>query len=242
MKDPADRPAAGYRPIRTKRAFEEVAGQIRDQLARGSLRVGDRLPPERELARQFNLSRNSVREALRALEIAGILELRKGAAGGAVVRETQGETVVSGFSDLLRLKAITPEDFTEARIVIACAVTRFACRRGTAGDLALLQQNLDESEEAALAGDLARRIAVNLEFHRLLARATQNPVFIVLTEALSEMQSQLLELIEPAPNSMVMPSRRRLLGHLLARDEDAAASEMESNLRALRRHYRAQRP
>src|SRR6185295_4418568 len=68
---------SAFRPVATRRAFEEITAQIRDQLARQSLKTGDRLPPERDLADQFGVSRNTLREALRSLEIAGLLELKK---------------------------------------------------------------------------------------------------------------------------------------------------------------------
>src|ERR1700758_2272416 len=112
-KDAAPSPARrapAYAPVQTRRAFEAVADQIRDQLTSGALQPGDRLPPERELAEQFSLSRNTVREALRSLEMAGVLEFRKGATGGAFVREGHGDAVVAGFSDLFRLGAIRPAD------------------------------------------------------------------------------------------------------------------------------------
>lgn len=82
MSDASDKPKATYAPVHTRRAFEEVTDQIRGQIARGALGPGDRLPSERDLAEQFSLSRNTVREALRALEIAGILELKKGPPAG----------------------------------------------------------------------------------------------------------------------------------------------------------------
>ena len=69
--------------IRNLRAFEEIADQIRKEISDRRLRAGDRLPPERELAEQFGVSRNTLREALRSLENAGLLRLQKGATGGA---------------------------------------------------------------------------------------------------------------------------------------------------------------
>src|SRR5260221_2809885 len=75
-----------FRPIRTRRAFEEICERIREQLALGVLKPGDKLPRERDLAEQFGVSRNVLREALRSLEMAGPLRLRKGGKGGAVIR------------------------------------------------------------------------------------------------------------------------------------------------------------
>lgn len=234
------RPAQAYAPVQTRRAFEAVADQIRGQLTSGALQPGDRLPPERELAEQFSLSRNTVREALRSLEMAGVLEFRKGATGGAFVREGQGDAVIAGFYDLFRLGAIRPADLTEARLIVSVAATRLACQRGTEEDFEALRENVRQSEAAVAAGDVQERVRINLNFHRLLARTARNPVLVILTDALVEIQEQLLKVVLPLSDSSVMPSRRRLLKYLAARDEDKAAAEMETHLKALQRHYLAQ--
>lgn len=223
-----------FAAVRTKRAFEVVADQIRMQVAQGLLRQGDRLPTERELAEQFQLSRNTVREGLRALEVAGLLELKKGATGGAFIRQGQSEIIVSSFSDLFRLGAIKGEHLTEGRRIVGVAVTRLACQRCTEESLDRLQENIDES---AAATDPASILRINLDFHRLLALATANPVLILLTEALSEMQKEFFKIYELAPQADVLASRRRLITHLRARDENAAVAEMEQHLRYIQAHY-----
>jgi DNA-binding transcriptional regulator YhcF (GntR family) len=74
-----------FEPVRQDRNFEVVVQRVRDKLMRGELKPGDKLPPERELATQLNVSRNVVREALRILENAGLVHTKKGAYGGAFV-------------------------------------------------------------------------------------------------------------------------------------------------------------
>ncbi len=228
-------------PVQARRAFEEVALQIRAQLSSGELRPGDRLPAERDLAEQFGLSRNTVREALRTLEISGVLEFRKGTTGGAFVREGQGDGVVTGIADLFRLGTLGHEHLTEARMVVALATTRATCERGSEADLDALVNNVRAAETAVKAGNISERVSINLEFFRILANASRNPLLIILTDALIEIQVLLLEVLTPAPSSTVMASRRRLLKHLLARDTERAAGEMEVHLKALERHYLPQR-
>lgn len=80
-----------FRPIHTKRAFEEICARIREQLALGVLKPGDKLPAERDLAQQLGVSRNVLREALRSLEMAGVLRLQKGVKGGAFVHGRAGQ-------------------------------------------------------------------------------------------------------------------------------------------------------
>jgi len=240
MQDTTDGARFAYSPVQTRRAFEEVAAQIREQLTKGALKPGDRLPSERELAEQFGLSRNTVREALRSLEMSGILEFRKGATGGAFVREGHSEAVISGFSDLFRMGVIKPEDLIEARRIVGVEVTRLACQRATEADLEELERNVAASEAAMEAGDNNRRVEINLAFHALLARAAKNPVLVILVDALVDVQGKLLQILTPTSNTKVMQSRKRLLKYLRARDEDAAVAEMQAHLTALQKHYLAQ--
>jgi len=234
---PNDRPSQSYLKVQTRRAFEEVAVQIREQLSKGALIPGDKLPSERELAEQFQLSRNTVREALRSLEMAGILEFRKGMHGGAFVRDGHGGAVVAGFSDMFRLGMFKPEHLKEARLLVSLAVTRAACLRATTEDMEALRENVEAGEEAIARHDTAERVRLGLDFHRLLAAASSNPIMIILMDALMTIQSQLIELLGPSPDSLVMPSRRRVYDLIVARDEDSAATEMERNIDALHERY-----
>ena len=228
-----------FRPVATRRAFEDITAQIRDRLVHRSLQAGDRLPAERQLAGQFRVSRNTLREALRSLEIAGLVELKKGATGGAFIRQGGGEAAVAGLSDLFRMGAIRPEHLTEARILVGTEVTRLACKRRTRPDLAALEANVSAAEAATEKRELARRAEINYEFHRLLARATKNPVLIVLTDALMEMTRHFVETIGYQPNRYVLPSRRRLLALLRDGDAEGAAKEMEQMLKRLQRSHLA---
>ena len=152
MNAPAASPLV-FQALTPHRAFEDIAGQIRAQVASGNLKPGDRLPPERELAALFQVSRNTLREALRALEIAGMIESRKGANGGAFVLPGNSGVVVRGMSDLYHLGAITPEHLTEARIWLSELVVRVVCERGSDEDLQALEANVARAAQADADND-----------------------------------------------------------------------------------------
>ncbi len=95
-----DRSQPQFAPIRTKRVFEEICEQVRREMAAGSLRPGDKLPPERELAQKLGVSRAAVREALRSLEIAGVVGLHKGAHGGAFILKGDPDIVTRSIREL----------------------------------------------------------------------------------------------------------------------------------------------
>src|SRR5262245_61310837 len=118
-----------FQAVRSARAFDEIAAQIRAELAEGRLKVGTRLPAERTLAVQFGVSRNTLREALRSLEHAGLLRLQKGATGGAFISQGSGNAIINSLLDLYRMGSITPDQLTEARIWIESVIVREACKR-----------------------------------------------------------------------------------------------------------------
>src|ERR1043165_1819814 len=107
-----------FAPVSVARASSAIAEQIRGAIRGGKLKAGDRLSPERELAEQFGVSRVTVRDALRALEAMGLLEVRVGARGGAFVTVPSGAVMGQTMSDMMMMSALTPEDVVEARLVI----------------------------------------------------------------------------------------------------------------------------
>lgn len=224
-------------PIAPKRAFEEIAAQLRALILAGKLKPGDRLPAERDLAARFNVARSTLREALRALELGGIVELRKGATGGAFIRPGGSDVVAKGLLDLYFLGAISPEQLTQARIGMSELVVRAACERITDEQLAELDANVAAAIEADRVGGFDERTRVHQQFHLLLARTTGNPILIANMEGIMEIVRLFVASIGPGDNAYVLPSRRRLLAQLRARDAQAATAEMVDLLRRLHQEY-----
>lgn len=116
-----------FSPVVGNRPADEIIAQIRVKLSAQELKAGDRLPSERELSEQFAVSRNSVRQALRTLAELGLLDIRKGASGGAFIHEGGGGAVAIRLQDLYTLGTIRPEDLTEVRLLLSVEVARLAC-------------------------------------------------------------------------------------------------------------------
>lgn len=226
-----------FRKLSSKRSFESVAEQIRAMISDGTLREGDRLPAERELAAQFGVGRNTLREALRSLENSGMLVLRKGVHGGAFIHRGGGDAVAKAMADLYRLGALNAANLTEARIILGREVARLACERWTDADFQALEENVRLTREAAEKHDHLMRAHTNLEFHRLLAQATHNPVLILITHALTELVREFLQTLGAMPNEFALASRERMLEHLRQRDSEGAAQEMNTYLRGVQEVY-----
>jgi DNA-binding FadR family transcriptional regulator len=226
-----------FQPVRAARAFEEIATQIRAELAEGRLKVGSRLPAERTLAVQFGVSRNTLREALRSLEHAGLVRLQKGATGGAFINQGSGNAIINSMLDLYHMGSVSPDQLTEARIWIESAIVREACKRATPQDIEELQQNIAEAAQASAEGDFQRRAEINLDFHRILARMTGNPIMVIMMDGLLKVLGQFIQSIGEYENTFVPPSRKRFIKHLKDGDAEAAVAEMEANLKRLQKGY-----
>src|SRR4051812_37590145 len=111
----SDASAPTFAPVRRVRSFDDVVTQVRDAILSGEVTAGERLPSERELTEQFGVSRNTVREALRALEAVGLVEIRLGSRGGAVARQPDAATVGTALSTLLLFQQASVHELQEFR-------------------------------------------------------------------------------------------------------------------------------
>ena len=237
-----DRSQPRFAPIRTKRVFEEICEQVRREMAAGTLRPGDKLPPERELALKLGVSRAAVREAFRSLEIAGVVGLHKGARGGAFILKGDPDIVTRSIRDMFHLGRISLDNLTEARTLVMQLAMQLACERIRPTTLAALERNVERLTMLPVSGKAAERVAISAEFYRLISQATDNTVMQVIIEALTDIVLQQVEQsnIEFFPN--LIAHRRRLVEYIANRQVDEAKREMTEHLQRLRRHLmRAER-
>lgn len=142
-----------FERVRRTKVYEEVAAQIRRQMAEGVLRPGDRLPAERELAEAFGVSRSSVRDAIRVLELAGLVEPRQGE--GTVVHELTLDSLVSPLASVLVTRKDLLADLLEARRLIEPGIAQRAALAATEEDIEAMQAILGRQAGEIAAGRLA---------------------------------------------------------------------------------------
>ncbi|NUZ06105.1 FadR/GntR family transcriptional regulator [Piscinibacter koreensis] len=222
--------------VRTPRIFEAICEQVRSQLSMGRLKPGDKLPAERELAVQFGSSRTAVREALRSLEIAGVIELRKGVKGGAFIREGDPAVVTRSFGDMVHLGRISLENLTESRVIIQDAVIRLACERGSDADFDALEESIARTERLTREKRWDERRVQLVSFYRVLAQATQNEVMVIMVDALTDIVLQVIARDSAVPKEDTVKVQRQIVECLRRRDADAAAALMSRHLKALHGH------
>ena len=167
-------------PYEKKRAFEEIANKIKDLISKGHLKPGDRLPPETEIARQFHVGRNTIREALRVLEISGFVKIQRGGKGGPLIADTSLNRITILFLDLVRFQDISLAELKLARCETEKMIFHEAIKNIDDQDIKDLRENIARAEKKLANGIVA--FEENIEFHRLLAKASKNYIYIIQAE------------------------------------------------------------
>ena len=229
---------APFRPIRKRRLSDEVTAQIRERIASGELKPGDKLPSEREMAESLQVSRGAVREAMRSLELRGLVDLQLGVKGGAFIGQGDPALLGDSFRDLYHLGGVSLNALTEARLWLESTVVRMACERANEDDLAALEANVDEAERLFKAGRYEDKIDVHIEFHNLLARATHNPVMAMLMGALMEVMRDFAHSVGGERTDETIRARRAFLAQMRDGDVGAAEATMAQHVRDLQQRYR----
>lgn len=184
-----------FSPVESKRTFEEISSNIKTLIFQGVLNPGDKLPSETELARQFNVGRQTVREALRILELSGFITIQKGFKGGPVIKDTILNRISSLFLDAFQMEKVSLEDLTLARFKIENLIIQEAINNAGEEDFEALRKNMDSArmkiEDNIIATD------ENIEFHSLLAKASHNQVFTIVADSILALLRELLSRLPP---------------------------------------------
>jgi GntR family transcriptional regulator, transcriptional repressor for pyruvate dehydrogenase complex len=215
-------------PIRRVKLYEEVAGRIRSLIASGELGPGQALPSERKLAEQFRVGRTVVREAIRQLEVSGLVESRHG--GGNYVREVTVEHLVAPIATVLNGMVHLREELVDARLLFEPQMARAVAARATSEDLRGLEDIIRRQEERVANGRSGAE--EDAEFHNLLARATRNTVVERIMEVidglLEDSQARLFRSVERSEISL--EGNRRILEAVVRHDQEAAQEAMVEHL------------
>lgn len=190
-----ENPKSLFLPIRTKRAFEEISDQIRELIYTGTFKPGDKLLSEREFANQFKTGRMVVREALRTLEQSGLIYIKHGSLGGAYIKSPDTKTIIKSISDMMKVGNVTLRELTEARLGIELVVLEFVIKRIDENHMNLLKKSIENSEKELLRGKRATEEYLN--FHILLAKSTENSIFEMMIESISDVTKSFLLLLKP---------------------------------------------
>ena len=217
--------------VRKGRCYEQVAEQIQRLIASGALSPGDRLPPERELAAKFGVGRSSLRDAIRTLEVMGIVESRHGS--GTVVRDLSTDSLVVPLASVLAHKRELVIELIDVRRMIEPALAARAAANATEEELSRLEDILRRQTEKVRRGEPS--IEEDTEFHYTIALAARNTVVLrvldVLMDLLHDSRARSLQVKGRPERSCA--GHRRILRAIKRRDGPAAEAAVRKHLKEI---------
>ncbi len=214
------------------RAHEQILEALRGQIADGTLGVGDRLPAERELAARFGASRTSVREAIRVLEVMGIVSVRRGAEHGVTLRREPGNAFSTIVGLLVGLDHVSVHDIIEFRVIVESGAARALAASGGGAELGPL---LDRMEDPALPQPDFH--ALDAAFHVALVRAAGNALLNLVEDAVDGLLRKLVLDVATLDwdwahvRPRLEREHRAIEAAIAARDEDRAALLVSEHIR-----------
>ena len=182
-----------FESLKIQRATDIIENRISSMIIRGAIKPGEKLPTEKGLSNQFNVSVVTIREALRGLEVAGLIKKKRGKGGGIYITELNNDSIKTTLSNFLRRNEFSAYHLAQVRLTIEPTIVRLAASEITSEELLSLENNLsyceDRIEKAGGVLQVKDCHAIgekNLEFHSLIAQSTHNPVFALTTDYLMD--------------------------------------------------------
>jgi DNA-binding FadR family transcriptional regulator len=220
-------------PMEVPKASDVLANELRERILNGEYPEGTALPPERELVIQTAMSRTTVREALRILEVQGLVRIKTGRAGGAFVQRPGQDSVASSVSLLIRGQQIRLADLLETREAIEPFCARLAARNRTDADLT----RLDAANKAIADtdGTLAQFLQANVDWHVGVATASHNELLTGMMAALSRAiyaATENEDFVDAEVRRTTVRAHRSITDAIRAQDPDAAVRRMSRHVHA----------
>jgi GntR family transcriptional repressor for pyruvate dehydrogenase complex len=217
-------------PIRRSPLYEEVAERLRAFIDVQKLKPGDKLLTERELAQRLGVSRTSVRQALTALRVHGLVDIRHG--DGVYLLRSPEEVVPTLAHELLESHAQLPA-IIEVREALETKTAPLAARRRSEQDLAAMHTALEAMAAALERGEDGAE--ADERFHGAIAKASRNPLLVNLMEQLAEPidQSRRASLSRPGRGPRSLQAHKTILSAIERQDEDGAAQAMRDHLKVV---------
>ena len=226
-----------FTPVKSTKVYEQVIEQIKYMITSGELKKGEKLPPERELVEKFQVSRTSVREALRALQIIGLIESRQG--GGNYIKDSFDDNLIEPLSMMFVLQNSRNSEILELRRVLEVETARLAAKNISDEELTRLKEIIDRMKDLP---DEKENVVLDKELHYVIAKASGNNLIMsILTAVSSLMDSFIKEAREAIINkdenkSVLLEHHENMYIALKNHDEKEAGKVMKEHMNLIIRH------
>jgi len=201
-----------FQQVKQSRVFQDVIDQIQEAILQGKLKVGDRLPAERELKEILGTSRGTLREALRVLEQKGLITIKTGVAGGPIVSSVPPQKVSESLALLIRSQKVPMRHLSEFREGVEGIVSGLAAERATSEDIVHLNALLSEAGECLEQG-VSRWdefIGADNKIHMYLAHIAGNPVYELVLDTVHENINRYYDRLLPRRDEIMEENYRDL--------------------------------
>jgi len=212
------------------RLSDQVARELQAMICNNIYKIGDKLPVENELAQMFNVSRITVREAVRMLSIMGILDVRQG--DGTFVKSLSPESFMKPLLPMLSLNKKNLQDIFEVRMLLECKAAELAALNATDEQLEVLQDLLNKMEACALNGDLENYNEYDACYHYEIARTSANEVLKTILGLLGDMVKDAIKASISPPNAMMTSCvyHKKIFESIANHDPDGAVEYMRAHI------------
>lgn len=222
-----------YTPVQTARLFEQIVDQIEARILKGDLIPGDKLPPERELAEQFGVSRTAVREAVKALALKGLVEVLPGR--GTFVINSTPQAVRHSLDLMIRFDGVEGvRSLVEVREILEPEIAALAASRASEEQIAALQEIVNLMD--ATIEDIDAFIEADLDFHLTLADSTHNVLIPTLVDTLVALLREHRKRIALVEGGMTRAQdhHRNIMRAVMCRNPEEARQAMRAHLEQIR--------
>jgi GntR family transcriptional repressor for pyruvate dehydrogenase complex len=212
---------------RTHKISDQIIEQIRNAILSGRFKPGNKVASEKELMSEFGVSKATLREALRVLEGMGLVEIRKGIAGGVFIAEVDMKTTINGIINFLHFKTVSVKDITMIRYLLEPPVAQIAASRIQPDDIMKLESLIIENP--AVPHTIVSR---EIGFHRYLARMTENPILILVMDFIDNILNDIKFQLDPGDEfyHKVARAHQAILECLKQKDGVGARKEIVNDL------------
>ncbi len=227
-----------FKTARTSTITEKIISQIRTAILAGKLKPGDILPPEKKLVEQFGVSKQTLRESLRALEHMGLIDVRKGIGGGAHIVEVDMQFTKQSLANFLYFKDLTIENLSELRKLIEPHAAAQAAQHISPEDLQTLAHLNDVARENLNKQFLQEMSHNEINFHRVIAQTTENPILILILDFVEDLLEDFKKVLKPdlAFSKSVLEAHDMIYTAIYDGDPDKASMEMYRHVSDVETH------
>lgn len=217
-----------FKSLKNVKAARHIIDQIRSAILEGKVAPGEKLQSEKNLMEDFGVSKATIREALRVLEYMGLVEIRQGASGGVFAAEVDMKITQESLSNFLYFKNVSVEHLSEIRKVLEPYAARTAAAVISAEDLEKLQQINEKCKTDLREGREKDARKSLVDFHRIIARCTQNPILILILAFVEDLLEDTKDLLKPEDrfSRSVIEAHEEIYAALVDRDAERAFALM----------------